>query len=157
MKIVRLGWEEIAKIHEDLAKKIEKDGLPDALVVISRGGNITGTHLSHLLGVRDLYPLLIKRTENDEVCAKKITPEVKFLECLDVQNKNILIVDDIVGSGESMEIAKKTVFEAKAKTVRSAVLIVNKSNFKKDNLYALVDYIGKTVKTWTVFPWERTK
>lgn len=154
MDIIRLSWEEVAEIHKSLAKIIKKSGLPDALVVIFRGGNITGTHLSHLLGVREMYPLMIKRTEDDKINANKIKPEIKFLEVLDVRGKNILIIDDIIGSGETMEIAKKIVLDAGAKTVQSAVLVVNKSNFKKESINLLADYVGKIVETWTVFPWE---
>lgn len=155
MRFIQLSWEEINEIHKDLANRIKQDGIPDALVIILRGGAITGVHLSHLLGVRELYPLLIRRTEDDKINSKKIIPEVRFSDGLNLYNKNILIVDDIVGSGETMEIARHIVFKAKAKTVRSVVLVVNKSNFTKDNLYTCVNYVGKTVKSWTIFPWER--
>lgn len=152
-----MKWGDIDKINKNLANKIKNDGIPDCIITILRGGNIPSTQISHLIGVREIYPLLIKRTDSDDHYAKMIKPLVIFSEILDIENKDVLIVDDMLASGETMFLARKIAQERKAKKIRSAVLIFKEPKFQQENVDLIADYIGKKLDTtqWVIFPWEK--
>ena len=87
--------------------------------------------------------------------AKKIKPIVKYTSLLkDTYRKNVLIVDDIVGSGESIMIAKKMVTLQNPKSTKTATILVNDDNFDKTKNKPFIDYVAKRIRAWAIFPWE---
>jgi len=155
MQIQKFTWQQITKLTKKLSLKIKKDFKPEIIVAIQRGGFIPAVYLSHLLNVRDIRPLYIQRTKDERIMAKKIKPIVKYTSLLkDTYRKNVLIVDDIVGSGESIMIAKKMVTLQNPKSTKTATILVNDDNFDKTKNKPFIDYVAKRIRAWAIFPWE---
>lgn len=62
--------------------------------------------------------------------------------------ERVLIVDDIMGDGGTMELATKTVLDLGAAESRSAVVVRNVGSRSRP------DFFAAEVDDWTVFPWE---
>ncbi len=152
-KVIKISWDEIYKICSEFARKnIEKF---DCIVAITRGGWVPSVILSHLLNIRLVYPLQIYETEDDTVNAIKNSPllgeNINF-NCL--KNKNILIVDDIYGSGATLNYVINYLNHYSC-TIQSFVCIQNLTNYNPK--FILPNYIGRKVNGWCVFPWEEEK
>lgn len=155
---LRLSWQEIHQITVVLSKKIQADNNPDLIVTILRGGVIPGVMLSHHLGVRDLLTLDIRRTLTDDVCSSKQPPTIGLHTSLDsVTNRHVLLVDDVVGTGDTITAALNLLTAAKPLTVRSAVCVVNLANWYQHHHRkpcTSISYVGQSVQDWVIFPWE---
>ena len=97
----------------------------------------------------------IKRTTDDRVNSNKIP--AKILSSIDknrIMNRKVLIVDDIIGSGETLDALEKMVNSLHPAILRKAVLLKNEDNFVKSVLRKTVkiDYLGETVHGWIILP-----
>jgi len=116
----KVEWEELIKLLKKVVVKIDTQKYK-AIYGIPRGGIVIAVVLSHMIN----KPIILK-------LEKKIERE-------------ILIVDDIVDSGETLKTAK--------------TLYPNTdflSLFVKEKTPLLPDYYGEVVPQhlWVVFPWE---
>ena len=71
--------------------------------------------------------------------------------------KKILIVDDIVGSGKTIQLVKEQIQKSLPEKIMTAVCYVNQLNWQKNNtsnVYEFIDFIGRIAYGWVVFPWE---
>lgn len=74
-----------------------------------------------------------------------------------IRGKKVLIVDDILGSGATIRKIKEEVKKWEPEELRTAICVVNEQNWEKSNrsnYNAEIEYIGKAVRGWVVFPWE---
>lgn len=158
-KIINLDWSKIEKLCSRVVRLIKKDKFnPEIVVTIQRGGLIPATIISHTLKIRDVLVVDIKRTTSDEVNSNKIP--AKVLSPIDknkIMNRRVLIVDDIVGSGETLNILEKRINNLHPAGLRKAILIKNEDNFVKSVLKETIkiDYLGEIVHGWVIFPWEK--
>jgi len=156
MRTKKFTWEDISKLINKIANEVKNDFNPDVIIAIQRGGFIPAVYLSHLLNVRDIRPLNIIRTKDDKVMSEKIIPIIKNKMVLNgIRGKNVLIVDDIVGSGESLKIVQKIILSKKPKEIKKAIILINEINLNKTKDKPIVNYIGKRIKAWAIFPWEK--
>jgi len=141
----KLTWQDIDRCVRVLASKV-KAYRPDVVIGIARGGLIPAVMLSHLL-----------RTEFDFVRILFYTDIEKHLErplllkpvTIRLQNKRVLIVDDVVDTGKTMQVAIEHVRHCGAMDVRTAALCC------KTRTLRTPDYYVEFVDHWVVFPWER--
>src|SRR5258708_14033773 len=84
-----------------IGRAVSADGVPDVVVGILRGGMVPAVQLAHLLGIRTVRAVELTRTLADEVnAAKTARPVVANPGSLgDLSGQDVLIVDDIAGSG----------------------------------------------------------
>ena len=164
MKQYELNKIEWKTIH-DAIKKIENVLIdnkfkPDLIVGISRGGLIPAIMLSHKLKCRKFGILKIKRSKSDEM--GQIFEENSGIfegSLLPLNAKNILLIDDIVAYGKTIDIAKKKVKEIyKDANLFTISLFVNVERLNEIDKTpdAFVDFFyEKTIKEeWISFPWE---
>lgn len=155
--IIQLEWHDINNIILELSKNI-KNSVPDIIIAIQRGGLIPSVILSHSLGVREVITYDIRITVNDEVNSEKTSPIVgSNLLLSKITNKDILIVDDISGSGETLKTVLSDVEKFLPSRVRSLVCVINRNNWDRHNLLSpesMITYVGKEVNGWIKFPWE---
>ena len=155
---ITLSWEKIDQIVSILAKRVESDGKPEVIIGIQRGGLIPGVILSHCLKVRYFLSFNINRTAYNGVNAEKISPYLGPNISFDiVSDKDILLVDDIVGTGVTLRVVQDIINKYSPRRVRSLVCIVNRDNWdcaNKSEVGTLISYIGQEVRGWVVFPWE---
>jgi len=152
---VYYSWQDIEDMTADIIQQIVVDKnnfKPDYVVGLTRGGLIPSTMISHYFQV-PMHTLEIKLRDHATV------PESnKWMASDAVQGKNILIVDDINDTGETLSWIKQD-WEKSGKVnwesnVRFAVLIEN-----EPSQFGRVNYVSKSINKnenpqWIVYPWE---
>lgn len=152
MPVKLVSWSEIVDWTFNLSKKIEDSGYrPDIVVAVARGGYVPARLICDFMGISDLLSVQSQHwVEAAKVTQKAI---LRHPFKIDAENKNILIVDDIVDTGETLKLAKEFVLENwKPNDARTASLqwISPVAKYKPD--YYLIE-----VKDWAWFqyPWTR--
>jgi hypoxanthine phosphoribosyltransferase len=155
---VVLDWAAIASIIDDLATEVTADGTPDIIVGILRGGMIPAVRLAHALGVREVRALDVTHTVQDGANASKTDhPIVRNLASLgDLSGLDVLLVDDIAGSGLTMRACRSLAAEAGACMIRTAACVLNEANWPHayGDLHDAFTYLSVKHRRWVVFPWE---
>ena len=139
-------WE-IQELIELLSKKIIESHKIDSIVAISRGGIIPARYLAKPLVVRRIYTVGIEFYEDAE---KKKQPKIYQRLTEQLTDQTILIIDDIVDSGESMKLAVEEVKLLSPKEIFTCTLYYKQNSIYKPNFY------GKSVcdEVWFKYPWE---
>ncbi|OEJ22133.1 hypothetical protein AR457_40345 [Streptomyces agglomeratus] len=156
---IRLAWSAIEAFTRDLATHAADDGLPETVVGIMRGGMIPAVMVAHQLGIRDVRTVEVTHTVTDCVnAAKTSAPATKNPASLgDLAGRDVLLVDDIAGSGATLERTCRMVEALGVRRLRTAVLTLNRSNWPGPAApEERIDYIAKETGTWVIFPWETT-
>lgn len=142
-----LTWRKINEAILRLAQNIISEGLETDLIVgILRGGYIVARILSDMIGTDNIGVVEVKFYKGIEERAER--PIITQPLTVDVKGKNVLIVDDVVDSGRTLEIVTEQVRLRGAKSVRTAVLFYKPKSIIKPDFYA------QEVREWVVFPWE---
>jgi len=150
IKQTHLTWDDIEDYCKKLANLIKNsDFKPETIVGIQRGGCITAVLLSHLLNTEDFCTIGIRSTKSNDVSAQRIKPIIYDSFSLQlITGKNVLLTDDITDTGVTLIEAKKVLLKYGCKEVKSATIVCAPASNGK------VDFYGKEVKPWVVFPWE---
>ena len=170
------SWTQVEHGCEHIIQQLHNSKwLPDYIVGISRGGTIPATMLSHYLSV-PMKPLMVNLRDHQECVSDTGMAEDAFgyqsslLETshpqdqLTLQQKKILIVDDINDTGATIEWIKRD-WPANCyphsfiwnsvwhNNVRFATLVNNVAS--KERVDYSVWVINKSIDhDWFVFPWE---
>ncbi|MEV4709596.1 phosphoribosyltransferase family protein [Actinoplanes sp. NPDC049316] len=154
---ILLAWEELVVGINATAVNVRSDGLPDLVIGILRGGMVPATVFAHALAVRTVRAVEVVHTVSDDMnAAKTPAPQVSNAASLgELSGRDVLIVDDIAGTGDTMAYTAQLVAAAGATRVRTAVCIVNAANWRRAQPpEQALSYIGATVEGWVIFPWE---
>lgn len=147
MKFMKVDWDEIEKYCIKLNKKIEKKFKFDCIVAICRGGWIPARIISDLSDVKEVGNIRIESYDVIHKGNARITQDVS----IDIKNKNVLLVDDVADTGDSLMLAKKHLLEKSPNTLITATLhYKSKSKIKPDFFVKKVDG-----NTWIIYPWEK--
>ncbi|MEM2274368.1 MAG: phosphoribosyltransferase [Thermofilum sp.] len=149
-----VSWEEVVTWVRKLADAIQASGFkPDVVVAVARGGYVPARLLCDFLDVHDLVSLQILHWGR----AAEITAEahVKYPYTLDLSGKRVLIVDDIVDTGDSVIVARDFVLRNwRPLEVRIAAMqwISPVAKIKPD-------YFVEEVREWVwyQYPWTRAE
>ncbi len=142
-----VSWLEIHEALIDLSKKIINDGHRfDAIIAIAKGGFIPARIVSDLLGIEDIGVIAVKFYKKAGVQMAK--PRILHSLTIDVYDKAVLIVDDVVDSGRTLQLVLEEAYRHGARKVKTLALYVKPWTTMKP------DYFYKTTKNWVVFPWE---
>ncbi len=157
--IHNFSWQDISILCQNISRKIEADNFqPDIIVTPQRGGFVPTAILSHLLRCREVIVVDIKRTLSDEIHAAKTPPTLTSdIDTERLKDKKILVIDDIIGSGETLHFLLNILGKCKPKAIKTSILVQNDENFEKSLLRNNLkpDYLGKNVRGWVIFPWEK--
>jgi uncharacterized protein len=150
---LNLTWKEIDQLVELLARQLRHTTF-DVVLGVARSGLVPAVILSHVLGVRDFAACDIKRTRSDEVDAPKLTPVLRGIlnEGL-LKDRNVLLVDDIVGAGLTMKMACNLLGPL-CKSLTTCALVVNRANLRGVDPRDIVHHHACVVHGWITFPWE---
>jgi len=151
IKQTHLTWDDIEDCCKKLASVIKNsDFKPEMIVGIQRGGCITAVLLSHLLNIENFCTIGIRSTKSDDIRSPRIKPIIYDSFSLQlITGKRVLLADDITDTGETLIEAKKELLKYGPKEAKSATIICAPASNGK------VDFYGKEVKPWVVFPWEK--
>ncbi|MDY6930606.1 MAG: phosphoribosyltransferase [Halobacteriota archaeon] len=148
-KFILLEWERVHDLCKWIAREIKNEGFkPDAIVAIARGGWCAGNLLSDQLSIKDLRSVKIEHWGY----TGRITGEAKITQPIvgELDGKDILLVDDITDTGDSMRLALRHLEDLKINSVKTAVLKHKSTSTLKP------DFIGTEMDDWkwVVFPWN---
>ena len=132
-----MTWQDLENKINALSAQINYS--PDIIIGIVRGGIIPARLLSNSLKVKDMYCITVKKIGNE----RKVTSDV--LE--ELQDKNILLVEDILETGKSLIVAKKHLVKKGAVVKTACLYIMPNSEIKPD-------YYLKEIREVAKFPWE---
>ena len=149
-----VAWEEVVEWCRELAEKIEASGWrPDLIVAIARGGYVPARLLCDFLDIHELLSLQVLHWgKAAEITAKA---HVKYPYEIDLSGKKILLVDDIVDTGDSVIVAKNFILEKwKPSELKTAAMqwISPVAKIKPDYY---VDEVKEWI--WYQYPWTRAE
>lgn len=121
----------------------------NAVVSIARGGFPPARFLCDFLNIGRLYSVQIKHYERG--AEQKEEAEILNESLGDIENRKILLVDDVNDTGQSLKTALKLL--TPAALVKTAVL------HEKDTSEFKVDFAGESIDEWKwlIYPWARTE
>lgn len=150
-KCVLTNWDYIYNLCRNISTEIKHSGYePDIIIALARGGWFAGRVLCDFLGLDDLSSLKVEHYIGTTAIDSG-EPYIKYpLSDNVIEGKKVLIVDDIVDTGESMLSAKAYLEGRKPIEVRTASLQYLGSS-KIDP-----DYVGERLEDWAwiVYPWN---
>lgn len=144
-----ITWQEVNRSLRAAADIFKSEGVkPKAIVGISRGGLIPAVILSHLLDVPRVEFVRISTYEGKKKLREaKVTDQSEgFAELVGSGlGKDVVIVDDIVDSGDTIQLLSRALPHALV-----AVLVAKEG---KQDLCNIASTICPP-SCWVVFPWE---
>ncbi|UCG89523.1 MAG: phosphoribosyltransferase [Candidatus Heimdallarchaeota archaeon] len=157
VKFKIVSWQDIDHLARKLFHHVKNDGFePEIILGISRGGTIPARLLSDMFeaeipfkqgGTASILATMqikfyagIAETHTQPVVAQDVTVEI--------QQKKILLVDDLVDSGESIQCALDYISLKNPKEVRIAALLA------KPWSKVIPHYFVEETTEWVVFPHE---
>ena len=151
IKVKILNWNDIINAVELLTVKIkESNWIPDVIIAIARGGLIPAMLLSDFLDVRQILSIQLKHWPIPGQILEKV--ELVYpLPNVDLNNRKILIIDDIADTGDTLKFAKEYVENNYSCSVKTAALHIRKSRARYTPDYWSVEIIGDE---WIVYPWN---
>ncbi len=143
-------WNEIEKWCETINQKMGSDFKPDVIIGMSRGGLVPARILSDMNLIKDLFAI---KTEHWGLTATVDGEAVmKYGLNVSVERRNVLVVDDITDTGQSMKLAYDYAMTLKATKVKTATMLhIAHSKFVPD-FYG--EEISEDKWTWFIFPWN---
>lgn len=143
-----MSWALFNELAGKVADKMTKDDYqPDFMVGLARGGWVLSRVLCDYLGVKDLVSL---KVEHWGVTATPDgTAKIKYPFDIDLTGRNVVVVDDITDTGDSMTVAVEYIKTLNPAEIRTAALRnIQGSKFTPD-------YYGDEISwRWVVFPWN---
>lgn len=143
--IYPISWNDFHGLCKALAAAISAFN-PEIILAVGRGGYYPGTLIAHLLRV-EIYPVRLTRRVNDVVVRER--PQWLVEPSAAVAGKRVLIVDEIVGSGETLLMVKGKAADLGAGEIRMAVLYAHTWGVN------VPDYIGLISDALLLNPWDR--
>ena len=136
---IKISYKQVVLDIEKIAKEISKTNSINKIVAITRGGLVPAYYFAKFLGIKYIETLSITSYDKEGKRGDiTVIPRSKDID----NRKHWLIVDDIIDSGRTMNLAKKFYPHAKTATI-----------YKRE--YSLSpDYYSEIKTGWVVFPWE---
>lgn len=151
-EIKQITWDDIMSLSKNIINQIKEKNIEiDTLVPIIRGGMPLALILASNLKKMDTACLHIRRSATNDTNAefgdsvfKGITNEET------IKNKNILLVEDIVDEGFTLDKAIEIVKKYNPKNIYIATFY----NYNKEKYKDIISGKFMEEKIWIVFPWE---
>lgn len=145
-----LDWEEIHRMTENLVDRITESYQPTMIVGIKTGGMFPAILAYHALGLEEIRSIGLrnrgKGTEQSTLIMYQPLPRAKLNE------HKVLLVDEVVDSGDTLREAKRKLESREPNIYRTAALHV------KDGTTEMPDYLSEIISSeiWIMYPWERS-
>ncbi len=142
-----VSWDQLHRDSRALAWRLDKQGPDDgawrAVVAITRGGMAPAMIVSRELDIRTVDTISIKSYNHQEQAEPKVikAPQDKIMG----DGTGILVVDDLVDTGKTLEVVRRLYPKAHFATV-----------YAKPSGRPMVDTFITEVSqdTWIFFPWD---
>lgn len=144
-----LSWDEVHGIARDVSRKIRSSGFrPDMIVALARGGLVPARIMSDFLEIKDLAAIKVEHWGITASPDKKA--RLKYPITVELDGKNVLIVDDITDTGDSLLLALEHIRSLHPLEVRTATLQHIRGAKCKP------DFFGEELNDWVwiIYPWN---
>ncbi|HIE34389.1 MAG TPA: phosphoribosyltransferase [Candidatus Altiarchaeales archaeon] len=142
-------WDRIWGLSRKLSRKIRNSEFrPDMIVAIARGGLIPAVNLSDFLSIKDIATVKIEHW--GITATKDRKARLKYPLSANITRKNVLLVDDLTDTGDSIILALEHLKTLNPNTIKTATLIHKSTSDYKPDFYA--KKIEKWL--WIIFPWN---
>jgi hypoxanthine phosphoribosyltransferase len=141
-----VSWSEIQQAIFTLGNRVVKSFKPDVIIAIAKGGLIPARILSDVLMMDEVGYIEVKFYKGVGVRSEK--PFIKYLAIPPLKDKNVLIVDDVVDSGRTIQLVIDTLSVHAPRIMKTLVIYL-----KPWSTY-IPDYYYEVTNEWIVFPWE---
>jgi len=142
------SWDQVYDMLIELAKRVKDSGFqPDLIIGVSRGGWAPARIMSDLLENANTASIRIEFYLAPGVTARK--PVISQAIMVPVKGVNVLVVDDVSDTGESLKVAVEHLDVCGAKAIKTATLY-----YKPQSIFKPDFFIVQT-EQWVIFPWER--
>ncbi|MGQ0813150.1 MAG: phosphoribosyltransferase [Gemmatimonadota bacterium] len=144
--VLELTWDVFGELCRALAVKVAQSGYtPDLVVGIAKAGVIPGAVIASMLGC-DFYSMKISRDGSGGKMRSR--PRIIQAAPRDAVGKNVLIVDELCTSGDTLRMATNSLRQVGPAEIRTAVNFVKVGGFKPD-------YYALEMPGTIIFPWDR--
>jgi uncharacterized protein len=147
----RTTWREIDALADTVASAVRATGpAPDTIVGLTRGGWVPARMLADRLGVKRMLALRAQHwgvTATANGRAELGDPLTQRLE-----GRNVLVVDDITDTGESLALATEHVASLGPSSLQSAALLHIAHSKFRPTFWG--EEIPRDAWVWVVFPWN---
>lgn len=141
-----MSWSQYGELVTKLAENVAASGEHFDLVIgIARGGMPVAMVVADKLGIKVDFLNVKSYTDVGE----RVRPQILSTITEKIADKRILVVDDLVDGGETMESITEYLSNQNPSSMKTAVL------FTKPWSTFVPDYSLKVVDNWIVFPYER--
>lgn len=141
--VQELAWVEFDRAVQALARTLRTRFEPQAVVGVAHGGVFVGGALASALGC-EFFPVRISRRSRDKSLLKpKLSGEMPE----ELKDRRVLIVDDVVASGDTLELAITLALKAGARQVNTAALVARPGGYAPD-------FCSLSTDSLVVFPWD---
>ncbi len=148
ISFVAPSWDQIYDMLIELARRVKDSGFrPDLIIGVSRGGWAPTRVMSDLLENANTASIRIEFYLAPGVTARK--PVISQAVMVPVKGVNVLVVDDVSDTGESLKVAVEHLDAGGAKAIKTATLF-----YKPQSIFKPDFFIVQT-EQWIIFPWER--
>ena len=134
-----ITWLEFGVVVRDLANRITARFQPDVILGVARGGIFLGGALAAPMGA-EFLPVRVEKRARD----RRAVPTLRVPEA---RGKNVLVVDDVTNSGETLVKAKTLARRSGAREVQSAALVVRPGGSRPE-------WFALDTAQLIVFPWD---
>ncbi|MCD6430903.1 MAG: phosphoribosyltransferase, partial [Deltaproteobacteria bacterium] len=143
-----ISWRRVYLLARKLAYMINDDNFqPDVIVAIARGGYVPARILCDFLDVNSLASIRIEHYLPG--ASKQKIARLTDPLAIDIKGKNVLVVDDVNDTGDTLEVAMHHLKEFSPKDVRVAVLIQKRTSDFSPEYFA-----HRIIKwRWLIYPW----
>ena len=148
MRCELISWSEVQRLCLRLASLIRDSNYePDIVVAIARGGYVPARLLCDYLDIMALTSIKIEHYLAGS--AKQEQAVIRYPLCTAIENKRVLLVDDVNDSGDTLDVAVQHLLSFQPREVRIAVM------HHKISTHFKVDYQAKTIIKWRwlIYPW----
>lgn len=139
-----MNWEEWSRLVEQVVRQITSCFQPDMLVIAMNGGLVPGGIIASRLQIKDVRPVSIGRKGDERYFLYPLTGNIG-----DVRGVKILIIEDDVPTGKSVQLAKEYFLKQGAREVKIACV------FKFKGIPD-IDFFAQEVDTFPRYPWKET-
>ncbi|TRX73162.1 phosphoribosyltransferase [Pseudomonas mangiferae] len=153
--MINLSWEDVEALSVSIAEAVRAADYDfDCIVGVARSGWVPAVIVAHQLGVREVGTLSIVRNLSEGVDSRKAEPRLVDISPLAQAGKKWLVIEDIVGSGETVRFIRER-FGGDGREIYVASLVFNAANGDRAQVGEMVEFHGREVREWVRFPWEK--
>ena len=147
-EVIRFTEEDISNKVKELGYKISQDYLDSDFIMIGllRGSFIFLADIVREIGKPIVVDFITTSSyENSEVSngTVKILSDIRE----NIENKDVLLIDDIMDSGNTLKYVKEYIMSKKPKSVKTCVLLDKPS---RREVEITPDYVGFTIDDWFI-------